>query len=448
MKTYILFLQQCIRSKEVWISLLLITVLGIIAINIGNKHIERQQQAIAEVNEYQKTHVDRQIALHNDDLGLLLYYTKFSYINSLNPLAGISIGQTDVNPIVKQITIKTFEAQRFDTDLVNPMNLQSGNLDLSFVIIYLFPLLVIVLSFNVVSEETETGTWQLVAIQATSKLRFIISKLAIRFVLLVSVLILLFCIAKFVMNIPFTSRFLAMIALAICYIIFWFALSFFVIIHKKTSGFNALLLLSAWLVLLILIPAGINSYVSLKYPVPEALSTAIAQRDGYHVKWDTDKTATIAKFYKHYPQFEKYGYPTDGFNWLWYYAMQQMGDDDSKKEREALNKKIRLREQTSKKLATAVPNMYIQLIFNQLSGTSMSQQLNYLDATRQFHEKLRLFFYPTIFEGKKADVIDWSQFTPEYYKERLPVSWLQTILPMILASLFIFLLSIPMIKKL
>ena len=37
--------------------------------------------------------------------------------------------------------------------------------------------------------------------------------------------------------------------------------------------------------------------------LPEAMRTAIAQRDGYHVKWDTDKKETIEKFYKHYPQF-------------------------------------------------------------------------------------------------------------------------------------------------
>ncbi|UZO80713.1 DUF3526 domain-containing protein [Aquimarina sp. ERC-38] len=448
MKKYTLFLLQCIRSKEVRISLLLITVLGIISIFIGNKHLERQQQAIVEVSSYQKKHFDRQVALHQDDLGLLLYYTKFSYINSLDPLAGVSIGQADVNPTVKQITIKTFEAQRFDTDLVNPMNLQSGNLDLSFVIIYLFPLLAIVLTFNVVSEETETGTWSLLAIQAKSKLGFIISKLAVRFLLLTLILVLLFSIAKFTLDIPFTANFLAMIALAIFYLVFWFVLSFFVIIFKKSSGFNALLLLSVWLVLIILIPAGINSYVSAKYPIPEALSTAIAQRDGYHVKWDTDKATTIEKFYQHYPQFKEYGYPTEGFNWLWYYAMQQMGDDDSKKERDALNEKIKLREQASRNLAKLVPNMYLQLMFNQLAGTGISQQLDYLEATRQFHEKLRLFFYPKIFESKSADVIDWNQFTPEYYNPTSKISPWQSSIPVLIASVFIVLFAIPRIKKL
>ncbi len=444
---YKLFLQQCIRSKEVWISLLLITLLGVIGIIIGNKHLERQQEAIAEVKTYQEQHFDRQVSLHNENLGLLLYYAKFAYINNLNPLSGLSIGQADVNPTVKRITIKTFEGQKYDTDLVNPMNLQSGNLDLSFVIIYLFPLLVIVLTFNLLSEETETGTWRLVVIQAKSKLGFIIPKLLIRLMLLYVVLIFLFFIAKLILNLSLNFQFFWMLGLSMLYVLFWFTLTFFIISFKKSSGFNALLLLSVWLVLIVFIPAGINSYISSKYPVPEALNTAIAQRDGYHVKWDTDKLATVKKFYKHYPQFKKYGYPTDGF-WLWYYAMQQMGDDDSKKERDALNEKIKLREQISKQIASVIPNMHLQLVFNQLAGTGMSQQMDYLEATDVFHEKLRLFFYPKIFEGKHADTIDWNQFTPEYYKAQIALQPLQGLATLIIASVVMLLISIPMMRRL
>jgi len=448
MTLYKLFFKQCIRSKEVWMSLLLITVLGILAIIIGSRHLSQQEEAIAEVNTHQKQHLDRHVSLHNEDLGLLLYYAKFAYIHTLNPLSALSIGQSDVHPTVKRITIKTFEAQKFDTDLVNPMNLQSGNLDLSFVIIYLFPLLVIVLTFNVISEETESGTWHLIATQAPSKLKFIISKLSIRLILLFLVLLFLFCTAKFIGNIPINSNFLSMLGLSILYIIFWFTISYFVILYKKSSGFNALLLLSIWLILIMLLPAGVNGYISSKYPLPEALSTAIAQRDGYHTKWDTDKLATIKKFYQHYPQFKKYGYPTDGFNWLWYYAMQQMGDDDSKEQQDALGKKINLRERSSKQIASIIPNMHIQLVFNQLAGTSMNQHMDYLRDTKVFHEKLRLFFYPKIFNKQEANAIDWNQFTPEYYKNEADLTPVQDIMPLLLASIFIILFSIPMIRRL
>ncbi|WP_394749345.1 DUF3526 domain-containing protein [Spongiimicrobium salis] len=443
-----LFLYQCIRSREVRLALLLISLLGIVAILIGNQHLTQQQAAINEVEAHQKEHLERHVALHNDDIGLLLYYVKFAFIKPSNSLAGLSIGQSDVNPSINRITIKTFEGQKHDTDLINPMSLQSGNLDFSFVLIYLIPLLVIVLSFNVISEETETGTWRLVAVQAKSKLQFVIAKLLVRFALLMGVIILLFAIAILVLDIPLNTNLLVMFLLTLLYIVFWFSLSFFVIVFKKSSGFNALMLLSIWLGMLIVLPAGINAYLAAKYPVPEALSSAIAQRDGYHTKWDTDKLPTIKKFYTHYPQFEKYGYPTEGFNWLWYYAMQQMGDDDSQKERESLSTKIALREQASRGMAAWVPNMHMQLALNRLAGTSSGQHIAFLNATEAFHEKLRLFFYPSIFESQKAESIDWEQMTPEYYKPDQEVLPMQSLLPLLLAIGLILVAAVPKSRKL
>lgn len=125
-----------------------------------------------------------------------------------------------------------------------------------------------------------------------------------------------------------------------------------------------------------------------------------------------------------------------------------MGDDDSKTERDALNKKLQLRTQASKQLATVLPNMHLQLVFNQLAGTSVDQQLGYLEGARQFHEKLRLFFYPKVFEAQKARTIDWNEFSPEYYKEKLIISWFGTLPPTFMASILLVVVSIPRIRRL
>ena len=447
MNLFLLFFKQCVRSKEVATSLMLVFGLGLLSIGIGYKQLALQKEEIAEVAQHQKEHFTRQVELHNEDLGLLLYYTKFAFIHSLSPLGGLSVGQSDLNPTVKQLTIKTFEAQRFDTDLVNPSSLHAGNLDLAFVILFLFPLLVIVLTFNLIAEETESGTWKLVAVQAKSTFGFVFSKLLVRMCLLYLLLFLLLLVAKLALQIPLNEHFLTVILLSSLYLLFWFILSFFVICFKQSSGYNALILLSAWLVLLLLLPAGVNAYITGKYPVPEAMSTAIAQRDGYHVKWDTDKRETIEKFYQHYPQFESFGYPTEGFNWLWYYAMQQMGDDDSSAQQEALDKKINLREKTSALIAQWIPNLHLQLTLNQLAGTSMRQHMDYLNEAEAYHERLRLFFYPKVFEELHADTIDWSKIKPIFHKTAVSTSPLKRCFPLILSIFLVGLISIPVARR-
>jgi ABC-2 type transport system permease protein len=339
-----------------------------------------------------------------------------------------------VNPSVQSITIRTLEAQLHDTDLNNPSNLQSGNLDLGFVIIYLFPLVVIAFLFNLLSEEKEAGTWRLIAVQSNSTLRFLWMKLSVRMLLTYCMLggILLF--AYLILSLPVNRQLITFILVAILYTTFWFAFCFWVVSFQQNSSFNALTLLSAWLILAVLLPASVNNYVANLYPVPESLAAMVKQREGYHEKWDTDKKITMDKFYTHYPQFKKYGVPQETFNWTWYYAMQQMGDDESLKERMAMRAKIKQRENASRWLATAIPTMHTQLLFNDIARTSLSSHLQLLDQTTEFHERLRLYFYPKIFENAPVKSEDWKKFKPEYTRAENNINIMFALLPLFLLT--------------
>lgn len=310
---YSLIIKQFIRSKTVVFTLVLIVIMGVVSILIGKQFLSKQEKTIAEVTRHQKEHIERNVVHHKDDLGLLLYYVKFALINELDKLAALSIGQRDVNPSVQSVTIRNLEAQKYDVDLNNPSNLQSGNLDFGFVVIYLFPLLIIVFTFNLLSEERETGTWKLVAIQSKSKFRFLLNKLSIRALFLYMVLVILFALAIGMLSLPITEMFIGFMVLSGLYLAFWFALSFWVISFQRDSSFNVLTLLALWVVLALLLPAAVNNYVASKYPVPEALSTMVKQRDGYHEKWDLEKSVTMDKFYAHYPQFRKIPGVRNGF---------------------------------------------------------------------------------------------------------------------------------------
>ena len=50
------------------------------------------------------------------------------------------------------MTIRALEGQKYDANLTNPANLLLGNLDFSFVLIYLFPLLIIAFTYNIIAE--------------------------------------------------------------------------------------------------------------------------------------------------------------------------------------------------------------------------------------------------------------------------------------------------------
>lgn len=434
---YLLLIKQFFRTKTVLLALGILMVLAVLSIGTGKQFLNQKQATIVKTIEQQKKHIETQTNLHKEDLGLLLYYLKFSFINQVNPLAGISIGQSDLNSHIQNVTILNLEGQKYDTDLVNPMRLHVGNLDVSFLIIFLFPLLIIAISFNTLSEEKEKGTWKMITIQSSSSFKFLLKKLSIKVTFVFAMLGLLFLVAKLVLNIPFTNHFLYVIVISYLYILFWFALCFFVISLQQSSNTNAIVLLTSWLVLVVFLPVLVNNYVTNKYPIEEAFSMTIKQRDEYHKKWDTDKKETVDKFYQHYPQFSKYELKEEGFSWLWYYAMQQMGDDESKQEREAMYKKIENRELVSAKIAQFFPPLQVQLSMNAIANTSLTDQIEFLNATTEFHEALRLQFYPKIFDNKNANSINWSKYEPSFYKPTHTYTLINTSLYMLLISLIL-----------
>jgi ABC-2 type transport system permease protein len=185
------------------------------------------------------------------------------------------------------------------------------------------------------------------------------------------------------------------------------------------------------------LPALINTYVVTKYPVPEALELTVKQRNAYHEKWDMDKKFTMDKFYSHYPQFKSYPLPDTEFSWLWYYAMQQAGDDDSAKQSQELEQKLEQRNKASQLIAQFVPTLHAQMQLNEIAKADLGNQLLFLKETQHFHEKMRLYFYPKIFDNEDVSQENWSKFKVETFSDPTEISYLKAFLPLLLFNLLL-----------
>lgn len=439
---------QFIRAKSTITAMFLLLLAGIISMTTGKQQLHKQKENIARIAELQQEHIKRNVQYHNSELGSLMYYVRFALVNEPDPLNALSVGQRDVNSSVQNINIRNLEAQRYDTDLTNPASLHMGNLDLGFVIIYLFPLVIIAFVYNLLSEEKEAGTFKLWLVQSQKPIRFLQMKLSIRMIAVYAILLLLFMIAFYWLELSWNERFLAFCAVAFLYLLCWFAIAYYVVSWKKNSNINAVTLLSIWVMLTVVIPASLNNYINNRYPLPEAQEMTLQQRDGYHQKWDMDKTLTMRSFYKHYPQYEKFGVPEGkGFSWLWYYAMQQMGDDDAAIATKELFAKLWKRNEVTKSLAAFIPGLHTQQAMNDLSRAGLQNQLLFLDSTARFHEKLRLYFYPKIFTAQPVNNENWSAFQVNSFVETTRTAWAWILLPLIFFSTVIYLVTVFNFKR-
>lgn len=411
-----LILKNILRSHVLKTGVLLLFGTGLLSLWIGFQFQQRLKSNVEESALHQQESLIRLSNTFQDDLGYMLYYAKFSLFNELEALSGLVIGQRDINPSLKSFTIRGLEAQKYDAELKNPVNALLGNLDYAFVLIYLFPLLIIALCFNIITEEKETGTWSIIAVQEKRTFTYLGLQYGIRYCIVMIVLALLFLVATPLFNISPDSRLLNLVWLSSLYVLVWFSICIWVTSINKSSSQHAIFLLCLWLGLLVLLPTAMNNYISYKYPIQEAFVTTLTQRKAYHEKWDSSKELTMEKFYSHYPQFKEFKISGDDFSWLLYYAMQQVGDDEALTASKKFKEKLNVRNNASRLLSQFIPSIYTQLQLEELAGTGLDNQLDFLNHCNQFHEKLRLFFYPKIFGQVPSTHIDWNTFSIKHHK--------------------------------
>jgi ABC-2 type transport system permease protein len=432
-----LLFQSFLRATGVRLGLGFLLAAGLISLLVGRQFLDRQQRHRHEVGAAQQAELRQLAQFHGKEMGLMLYYAQFGLVNETPPLAGLSIGQRDVNPAVQRVTIRGLEAQKYDADLNNPTNLLLGNLDFSFVLVYLFPLLIIAFTYSAVSEERENGTWRLVAVQSRYLPGFLTQLFAVRLAVVLAVLAALLLLAVPVLGLPLDASLGLFAGTAVGYVLVWFGICFWVASLGKASGTNAVLLVTAWLGLLLLVPAAVNQYLLVRYPLPEALATTVRQRKGYHEKWDLPQAPTVARFFAHYPQFRHFPLPAASFNWLWYYAMQQMGDDESAPQASELRRKLYQREAASRQLGLLLPSLHAQLGLNDLARSGLGNQVRFLDETSRFHEQLRLYFYPRIFGEQPVAAEPWDRHRVQVFADRAPRRPGGLLLPPLLLALLL-----------
>jgi ABC-2 type transport system permease protein len=86
-----------------------------------------------------------------------------------SPLAVLAIGQSDLMPNSYKVgldgRLEWNARNRVAQQLENPLLLKSGRFDLAFVILYIYPLLILAVSYNMISSEKETGTLHMLLAQ-------------------------------------------------------------------------------------------------------------------------------------------------------------------------------------------------------------------------------------------------------------------------------------------
>ncbi|HTP29035.1 MAG TPA: DUF3526 domain-containing protein [Anaeromyxobacteraceae bacterium] len=226
-------------------------------------------------------------------------------------LAPLAVGQRDVWPTAVRLGLpgsimRELPDERFDR-FENPHHQATGPLDLTFVIVFFIPLVVLVLAHDVVSAERERGTAFLLEAADISVMWIVAARLLARLVVVAGVLGAVALSGWALGARGALGPVLAWWAVAVAYAAFWFAVCAFIQTLRAASSTNAIMGGAAWLFFVLVWPIVTSLAAGSIAPIPSRIAYDLAKRDAKQ-RADLSLAADTKAFYAAHPELGEHAY--------------------------------------------------------------------------------------------------------------------------------------------
>ena len=158
------------------------------------------------------------------------------------------------------------------SQITNPLKLRIGEWDVAFSVVYLLPLFVFTLAFDLLASDRETGRLQLALSQSVRARSILLARTAT-----VAGMVLVATTVPYAVGIAISKpnpsdgmivRGLIGGAAILLYAMFWLALTLAVNAVGCSARTNALSLLALWLLFVVLLPFAVDQIATRNHPVP------------------------------------------------------------------------------------------------------------------------------------------------------------------------------------
>lgn len=376
-----------------WLALALLS--ASLAVFFGLGEIARQRTSLAELIEFDR--IEREtVFAEQADWGDAAYYTFHLTYDAPSDFAFAAIGRRDASPWKHRVRMLALEGQIYEADANNPDFALTGRFDFAFVAAFLAPLFLILLLHNLRSGERAAGRGAL--LDATSARRG--EPWRTRSVLRTGLLALGLLAPLWVGGLLAGSGAAAPAAasgVVLLHLAVWWMLCRLVDARGWSSPVNLTALIGVWMALAIITPSAVRMGADAAAPVPEGGEIVLTQREAVNDAWDLPKESTMDPFVERHPRWREHARVSQPFEWKWYYAFQQVGDQTAEPLSLAYREGRRERDRLAGALAWLSPPALTGRAFRRLAGTDLDASLAYERRVRDFHAELRAFYYPRLF---------------------------------------------------
>lgn len=389
-----------LRNRMLLIALLLFTAIACISVNKGVRYYNISkteadtvrmgtQRAYAKLKQaFDTTDFSKPEEAKIEGVWMVDWTLREYAVKHENPLSAISIGQNDIFPKIKRTRFATEIFSGEQDEFKNPEQLLTGNLDLSYFVLFLFPLLFIAISYNTASADKESGVQKLLATQGFGIKSITTARVVFKWLISMFPFFVAGTVSYFILHNDknfVASSFLEWMLVASVYAVFWLSLVLFIISLGFNSMINALTMVGLWLLLLVGIPGIFNSWFQYKYP-SNAQQQITRLRDEKTKLYDLPLQEQKAFFKSSFPGLVVDTVKVTDNDMKWYsVAMMEL-----QKEQQVYNKIAEnVTAQTAKEeqLFWINPIGGVMRAFTSVSGSSLQQQQDFERHLMRFKEE-------------------------------------------------------------
>ncbi len=447
------------RTGALWAILVLLTITLGFAAWTGGRSVERQLKGASDAASYQQgerarmradteayaaqvaatggtyefatvRHAPGQGPPQGTNAGAVGAETAAFVVLPPTGLAAFAIGQSDVQLNYLPVSMGTTLDMVKNIEIENPLNLQTGSLDVAFVVIFLLPIFILAMTYDLLSSEKERGTLAMILAHPISLRELLASKIVARAAVVLSVIAGLGLLALLAVGTALDQpqtwlRFGGWLVVTLLYGVFWFALAVLVNVYGSSSATNGTILAGAWLILVVIVPTLVSLLATTIYPAPSRMDLIVAAREAQTAN-EKSMQQTLDRFYADHLEIV----PTGDERAMDFLTLSQA--NAASIEKALLPLYERFREQTSRqerlvqRFQFASPAIMMQLVLNEISGTSTGRYQDFLQQAYRFRGEWNAYFAERFLKREPLRPADYDEFPQFRYKpESARTVWLR-----------------------
>lgn len=407
--------------RQIKLTLLVVFLLSVVSLWTGFAEMQEQQATIERLLEKDQAERDSALA-RQSNYGSAAYYTFHLTYSPPSPLAFTAVGERDVFPWKHRIRMLALEGQIYESDTDNPELAFLGRFDFAFVTSVLLPLFIILLLYDLKAKEREARRFDLLNVTARNAHAIWTARVIVTLVPLALVTLAPLVVFGLINGASLLSI-LTVCAIVTGNIAIWSAIVLVIGAAKRFASFSAThlasIMLGAWLVTTVIVPVTAHTVINAVAETPEGGDIVLTQREAVNSAWDKPVKETWRAFIATHPQWADYTTfdpeRDSSFNWKWYYAFQQVGDQTASDLSKAYQAATLQKDTIASYVALLSPSLLTQRLLSSAADTNVSAMVGYENDVRAFHKALRKFYYYHLFKDPEFSQESFEalpQFTP------------------------------------